>query len=196
MTAQWLRQLGHEAYVLEGGIAAARGLARPSDATPLLLPRPDFIAASEVAQRLRDGSVQLIDVAPGMSYRKAHIDGAVWSIRPRIAAAVADPAVTVVLVADEGLELAALAAMDLAEAGVHDVRLLAGGNDAARAAGLPVVSTPDTPGNAECIDFLFFTHGRHDGNTEAARQYLAWEIALVDQLDAQERGSFRVGGAE
>jgi hypothetical protein len=52
------------------------------------------------------------------------------------------------------------------------------------------------PGDADCIDFLFFTHGRHEGNAEAARRYLAWEVALVDQLDAQERRSFRVGGAE
>ena len=83
-------------------------------------------------------------------------------------------------------------AWDLADAGVKDVRFLAGGLEAARATGLPIVSTPDTPSDAECIDFLFFTHGRHDGNAEAAQQYLAWETALVDQLDAQERGAFSV----
>jgi hypothetical protein len=42
------------------------------------------------------------------------------------------------------------------------------------------------------VDFLFFTPARHDGNAEAARQYLAWEIGLIDQLDAQERGAFRI----
>jgi len=30
------------------------------------------------------------------------------------------------------------------------------------------------------------------GNAAAARQYLAWETGRVDQLDAQERGVFRV----
>jgi 3-mercaptopyruvate sulfurtransferase SseA len=120
----------------------------------------------------------------------------VWSIRPRIAAAVPDPTKTVVLIVDDELDVAALAAMDLAEAGVHDVRLLAGGHEAAGAAGLPVVSTPDKPGDADCIDFLFFTHGRHEGNADAARQYLAWEVALVAQLDAQERASFSVACAE
>jgi len=54
------------------------------------------------------------------------------------------------------------------------------------------VPSPRSPADAECIDFLFFTHGRHDGNAEAARQYLAWEIGLVDQLDAQERAVFRI----
>ena len=42
------------------------------------------------------------------------------------------------------------------------------------------------------IDFLFFTSKRHEGSAEAARQYLAWEIGLVDQLDAQERAAFRI----
>jgi rhodanese-related sulfurtransferase len=196
MTAQWLRQLGHEAYVLEGGIAAARGLAGVSDAAPLLLPSPVPITPGELAGRLRESRVRLIDLRPSMSYRKAHVGGAVWSIRPRIAAAVPDPTKTVVLIVDDELDVAALAAMDLAEAGVHDVRLLAGGHEAAGAAGLPVVSTPDKPGDADCIDFLFFTHGRHEGNADAARQYLAWEVALVAQLDAQERASFSVACAE
>jgi hypothetical protein len=82
--------------------------------------------------------------------------------------------------------------MDLAESGCKDVRLLDGGFDAWRAAGLPVAASPEAPSDADCIDFLFFTHGRHEGNAAAARQYLAWEIGLVDQLDDQERGVFRI----
>jgi hypothetical protein len=88
--------------------------------------------------------------------------------------------------------VAALAAIDLAEAGHKDIRLLAGGQGAWCAAGLPVAATPEMPADPDCIDFLFFTHGRHDGNHEAARQYLAWETGLLAQLDAQERGVFRV----
>jgi hypothetical protein len=58
-----------------------------------------------------------------------------------------------------------------------------------------MAATPDAPGDADCIDFLFFTHGRHDGNAEAARQYLAWELGLLAQLDAQERGVLSVSSA-
>jgi rhodanese-related sulfurtransferase len=191
MTAQWLRQLGHEACVLEGGMATARKLAGLRDPRAPRLQSPTPIAAGELAGRLREGSVRLIDLRPSMSYRKEHVDGAVWSIRPRIAGAVTDPAVPVTLITDEP-GTAALAALDLEDAGVRDVRLLAGGHEAARSAGLPVAATPDTPSDADRIDFLFFTHGRHEGNADAARQYLAWEIALVDQLDAQERASFRL----
>ncbi len=194
MTAQWLRQLGHQAFVLEGGIAAAGKLAGLRDTAAPVLPGLGPITPGELAERLRNGGVRLIDLRPSMSYRRGHVDGAVWSIRPRIAAAVPDPAMPVALIADEP-GVAALAALDVGEAGARDVRLRAGGHAAARVAGLSVVATPDIPGDADCIDFLFFTDGRHEGNADAARQYLAWEIALVDQLDAQERASFSVGGA-
>jgi rhodanese-related sulfurtransferase len=193
MTAQWLRQLGHEAYALTGGIAAAATLAGRRNVAASHGSAFNTIAPGELAPGLRDGSIRLLDLRPSMSYRKEHIDGALWVIRPRIAAAIADPAQAVALVADEP-GLAELAALDLAEAGARDVRVLAGGHAAARAAGLPTVATPEAPGDADCIDFVFFTHGRHDGNAEAARQYLAWELGLLAQLDPEERGALRVCG--
>ena len=140
---------------------------------------------------MRAGTAAVIDLRASMTYRKGHIAGAIWSIRPRIAAAVADRAKTIVLVADEA-QAAQLAALDLAEAGFADVRLLDGGYEAWRAAGLPTEATPDNPVDADCIDFLFFTAARHDGDEAAARAYLTWEIGLVGQLDAQERGAFRI----
>ena len=96
-----------------------------------------------------------------------------------------------VLVADDAT-LAALAAVDLAEAGATDIRLLDGRHAAWAASGQPVETTPDLPPDAKRIDFIWFTHGRHEGDAEASRQYLAWEIGLVDQLDPEERAVFRV----
>jgi rhodanese-related sulfurtransferase len=148
------------------------------------------IAPTELAEALKSETVQVIDLRASMAFRNGHIPQAKWSIRPRVAAAVA-PETAIVLVSEEP-PVAALAARDLAEAGHADVRLLAGGQGAWCAAGLPVAATPELPADPDCIDFLFFTHGRHDGNQEAARQYLAWETGLVGQLDAQERGVFRV----
>jgi len=189
--AAWLRQLGHEACVLEGGAAAAAQVAQPQRTIASAAPAPAAMAPTALAEAVRQGTALVIDLRPAMSYRAGHIPQARWSIRPRIAAAVADTSKTVVLIADEP-GVAALAALDLAEAGCTDIRLLAGGHEAWRAASLPVVATPDDPPDADCIDFLFFTHGRHEGNEEAGRQYLAWEIGLVGQLDAQERGAFRI----
>ena len=98
---------------------------------------------------------------------------------------------TLVLVADD-LRVAALAALDLAEAGCGDVAILKGGVAAWSAENRPLVSTPGEPADGDCIDFVFHTLGRNEGNLDAARAYLAWEVGLVDQLDADERASFRL----
>jgi rhodanese-related sulfurtransferase len=191
VVAAWLRQQGHEACVLEGGLASAARVTAPAPARSPDLPALKAISPHELASTLANDAPHVIDVRPGMTFRKGHIPQAQWSIRPRIAAAIPDRAKPVVLVADEP-GVAALAAIDLTEAGCKDVRLLEGGCEAWRAAGLPVTASPRSPTDAECIDFVFFTHGRHDGNEAAARAYLAWEIGLVDQLDAEERAAFRI----
>jgi rhodanese-related sulfurtransferase len=189
VVAGWLRQLGHEAFILDGGTAAAAAhdLRRPL-ATPSNLPQLQPVSAAETADGLGSGAAQIFDLRSAMSYRAGHIAGATWTIRPRITADAAG-ARTIVLVADDPA-VAALAAIDLKEAGAQDIRILAGGHEAWRSAGLPVESSPDRPSDADCIDFLFFTHDRHS-NADAARQYLAWETGLLDQLDDQERGVFR-----
>ena len=189
MVAAWLRQLGHDACVIEGGVAAARALPWRRSAGAKLAPLPT-IAPADAVPAIAGGTLRAIDLRAGMTFRKGHAAGSVWSIRPRIGAAAPDVR-PVVLIADEP-EVAALAAHDLAAAGCKDVRLLAGGFDAWRAAGLPVEATPDVPADSECIDFLFFTARRHDNDPEAARQYLAWETGLLGQLDEQERGVFRM----
>ncbi len=190
VVAGWLRQLGHEAFVVNGGAAGAaahdwrRRLASPE------LPSLAGISAAETADGLRSGAVRVLDLRPGMSYRAGHIAGAAWTIRPRIAADAVGIAKTTVLVAGDPA-VAALAAIDLRTAGASDIRILAGGFAAWRDAGLPVEESPERPSDADCIDFLFFTHDRQS-NAEAARQYLAWETGLLDQLDDQERGVFRL----
>jgi len=193
VVAAWLLQLGHDACVLEGGIEAAARLdwGRPT-ARPAL-PSLPAIAPRALADALAARRAQALDLRPSMAYRKSHASQARWSIRPRIAAAAAGAAGTVALIADEA-EPARLAALDLAEAGFSDVRLLEGGHEAWCAAGLPVAATPGVPADADCIDFLFFTAARHDGDAAAARAYLAWEMGLVGQLDAQERAAFRIAG--
>ena len=189
VVAAWMRQLGHDACVLAGGIVAA-GAHFWRRRGPPDLPELRMVAPGEVAPAIASGAVQAIDLRAGMTFRKGHIAGAAWSIRPRIGAA-ASHGRPIVLVADEP-GVAALAALDLGEGGCKDIRLLAGGFEAWRAAGLPVEATPDRPADRDCIDFLFFTARRHDNDPEAARQYLTWETGLLAQLDEQERGVFRI----
>ncbi|QOQ77123.1 cystathionine beta-lyase [Pseudomonas poae] len=175
IVASWLRQLGHEAYVLEGGIAS--GLALPVLQPVAYEPLP-LISAQALALELND--VNLIDLRPSMLFRKGHIAGSQWSIRSLLKT----DHRPLVLVADDPA-LAAFAAEGVS------ARLLDGGFAAWAAAGLPVNQGPQTLPDAQCIDFLFFTHDRHSGNKDAARQYLAWEIGLLAQMSEAEIASLK-----
>jgi rhodanese-related sulfurtransferase len=152
------------------------------------------IDAQTLSTRLAQGEVALIDLRASMQFRAGHIPKARWSIRPRLANDVKGETRQLVLVADDAALAAWAAASELAGHS-HAPLLLEGGMAAWRAAGLPVEATPDLPADADCIDYLFFVHDRHDGNKEAARRYLAWETGLVAQLDAQERAAFRLPAA-
>jgi hypothetical protein len=136
----------------------------------------------------------------------AHIAGARWAIRPRLGAADLHGASEILLVARDwavgvaddgavgaaiGAAMAGAAAIDLAEISGLSVSMVSGGPDTWRAAGLEVVASPDSPGNSDCIDYLFFVHDRHAGNLDAAQAYLDWETGLVAQLDTQERAVLR-----
>ena len=80
--------------------------------------------------------------------------------------------------------------MDLRDAGVSSIHLLAGGPDDWAAAGHNIVATPDLPADADRLDFLFFVHDRHTGNAQASRDYLNWELGLIGQLKDWELNLF------
>jgi rhodanese-related sulfurtransferase len=191
VVASWLKQLGCHAYVLEGGVTAAL---RGTPASPPRLPGIATMSAAQLNDMLASSLVAVFDLGPSMTFRKAHIPGSHWSIRPRLLDAARRAARHIVLVADEPA-VARLVAVDLLEAGIADVKLLEGGRSAWAAAGFPTAASPDSPPDAECIDYLFFVHDRHAGNKAAMRQYLAWETGLMAQLDREDLSAFRVGPA-
>ncbi|WP_354683454.1 rhodanese-like domain-containing protein [Cupriavidus necator] len=195
VVASWLRQMGHDAVVLQGGLQAGldAGLAAAQGPQPEVA-APPAVAAAALAAGLQDRSMLALDLRGSMAYRAGHIAGSRWSIRPRLAQDLAGVPhdTVVVLVGDaDGGDPAALAVASLHALGFADVRRLHGGLAAWQRAGLPLGRGADTLPDARCIDFLFFVHDRHDGNKAAARQYLAWETNLVSQLDAQELATFR-----
>lgn len=190
VVASWLYQLGYEVAILEQGID-----------TPLHLPPPQeppsaVIAADAQAAvyKLAQGTARLLDVRASSAYLKQHAAGTDWSIRPRLLSWLRQqPSLpsTIILVADNHA-VATLAAHDLLEAGVARVEWIAGLAPLAEA-GWPTVQDDTTPTPQERIDYLFFVHDRHDGNAEAAQQYLDWETALIGQCTPDELGAFRLG---
>jgi len=188
VVASWLLQLGCDAYVLEGGVKAK--LAAAPAAAPAL-PELPAITAGELKKLIDTKACTVFDVGPSMDYRKAHLPGSHWSIRTRIAKDAANAKTPIVLVAADA-NTARLAAIELLDAGVTDIRLFEGGVTAWHKAGHPTAASADIPDNRECIDYLFFVHDRHAGNREAMQQYLSWETGLMAQLGEQDKSVFRL----
>jgi rhodanese-related sulfurtransferase len=182
-TAMWLLGMGHQVWVLRADASAVTPAPAPAPSTsaPAALATID---ADAVPARVAAGTV-LLDLSPSTAYRAAHIDGARWATRARLDRLGLRGSESVLLAGPA--DSASLAALDLGELGVRRIEHVAGGPDDWRQAGLDLVSTPAIPGDAECIDYLFFVHDRHDGNLDAARRYLEWEVGLLEQMDAQER---------
>ena len=188
VVAAWLKQLGCDVYVLEGGVNSGLKVPGPAKLTLPALPK---VSAEELKQALADGSCSAFYLGPSMNYRKQHVPGSRWSIRSRIVKDAGNVKNVVLITRDT--DVAQATAIDLAEAGITNVKLLEGGLATWTNAGYALEATPNTPSDAQCIDYLFFVHDRHLGNREAMKQYLAWETGLIKQLDEQDKASFKVG---
>ncbi|MCZ4351662.1 rhodanese-like domain-containing protein [Roseovarius aestuarii] len=172
-TAIWLRGMGHDARVLRDAPIGQATILTPVDRVDL----DDLQAAGT-----------LLDASRGMDYRKAHIKGAIWVNRAHIHLRRPDlPGPITIVGRDPALIRGIHAELELQ--GHGDLRCVCSGPEDWRKAGLEIVTSPDSPTEAECIDHLFFVHDRHDGNLDAARRYLEWETGLLAQLDDYERAA-------
>lgn len=197
--ASWLAMLGWEVAVWENALVdnANAGLTTRStkQSTEREIENKEhrlkIVKANQLAEHISNG-VKLIDLRPSMKYRESHIKNSIWSIRPRLENLRKQINGYPVLIMAEDLEIAKLAAKDLEEMNIKEIYLNLDTPNEWELAKLPLETTPDIPTDSECIDYLFFVHDRHDGNKAAARQYLAWEMNLLAQIDEQERKGFKL----
>jgi hypothetical protein len=194
VTAHWLKQLGWEVYVLDRaleGVPLESGTPNLTSAADL--PDASFVDIPEAA-RLIEAGARAISVDPSALYRQSHPSGALWATRARLDRLPVEflrATAVVVWAADE--VLARLAAHDLAQLTAARVVVARGGPGAWKAAGLALEATPDTPPDADRIDFLFWAHDRHDGNPAAMRTYLGWEADLPGQIGDPATAGYRLG---
>ncbi len=198
VTAMWLKQMGHNVFVTNFDVAAQdvdrlEVGAGPIDGADDFLPADTLFEdceLSEVSMR-QAGGAQILDLNHSMDYRKGHIEGAVWCLRPDLSQLKLDPD-REIIVAATTRAAAEIAAADLWEIGYRKLSYLTGTADDWREAGIKVVETPSEPPDNRARDYLFFVHDRHDGNLEAARGYLAWETELIRLMDDQEKSLFEI----
>src|SRR5438094_210023 len=163
-------------------------------------------AAERVARQLRidcgnlaaltaRNEATIVDLSLSREYVKAHIPGAWFAIRSRLAQALAKIplAGTLVLTSEDG----ALAGRAVGEARAltdRAVRALDGGNATWRAAGH--VLTAEEPRMAdEAVDVWLKPYERAREQTAAMREYLSWEVDLPARIARDGSANFMRFGA-
>ncbi len=193
MTASWLRRMGWDAAVVEGGlegIELERGIPAPNTgAFPLAGPEPEAIQPLE----LHANSAVIVDLALSRHHRQGHIPGAWFAIRARLAAALDKlPAQGDLVLTSEDDTIARYAAAELRTR--RPVKVLAGGTATWKAARLPV-ETGMGPLASEPDDVALSARDRPAERERYMREYLAWEIDLVNQIARDTDCRFRLAPA-
>ena len=170
MTASWLNQMGwQDVYVLSdlSGFELEQGPRKPG------VRYPPWPITSQV------GGV-VLDFSNSLRFHHRHIPGAWWAVRSRLkeaAAKIGHPRM-IVLTSEDGV-LAHLAAPEVAalfrEA---QVRVLDGGNAAWKG---PWESGHERS-TTERDDVWYKPYDHQAGFEKHAREYLAWEVALLEQI--------------
>ena len=189
MTAHWLNQMGwDEVYVLEP--EGADGLAGwPAESGVRTQAVPGFRKWRTAPD---PAGATVLDLSTSLRFRARHIPGAWWAVRARLAQArdKLGEVKRVLLTSEDGV-LAHLAAPEAALLWPGaDVKVLEGGNAAWFAAGKPEEKGIERATTA-VDDVAYKAYDHVKDYEQRAREYLAWEVALVDQIKRDPAIRFR-----
>jgi rhodanese-related sulfurtransferase len=189
MTASWLNQMGwDDVYVLEpegeDGFAGWPAQTGPRRKTVLGLKPWETTADVQGAT--------VLDFSTSLRFRARHVPGAWWAVRSRMEEArkhVGDKKL-LVLTSEDGV-LAQLAAPEAAALWPGaQVKVLAGGNEAHFARGGEAESGVERATTA-LDDVAYKAYDHVKDYAQRAREYLEWEVALVDQIKRDPAIRFR-----
>ena len=178
MTASWLNQMGwNEVYVLEDAELSESGPRQPK-----ITATPPWRTVSAIP----DGAT-VLDLSTSLRFHKGHIPGAWWGVRSRLSeakAAIGDVP-SLVLTSEDGV-LAHLAAAEAATL-FANVVVLEGGNAAWKGSTESGVERATTTRD----DVWYKPYDHSADYLKHARDYLDWEVALVEQIKRDPTIRFR-----
>jgi rhodanese-related sulfurtransferase len=180
MTASWLNQMGWpDVHVLESeqGLRRESGPRRPNV--------PGFVPWAMV----REPAGTVLDFSTSLRFRRKHIPGAWWAVRSRLAEATPKIGATgaITLTSEDGI-LAHLAAPEAQKLWPQaTVRVLSDGNAGWKGEWEEGIERATT-----AIDDVWYKPYDHARDYEKhARDYLSWEVALVEQIKKDPTIRFR-----
>jgi len=193
MTASWLTQMGWtDVAVLVASPVNCGWEEGPHVSRVLGLGSPTYIEPLDLRNRLAAGEATVIDLDLSKRYALGHIPGAWFAIRSRVETSLSrgPPNQAIVLTSSDGA-LAALAAVELQAIADKPVMALAGGTQAWVRASLPL-ETGTTRMADEADDVFLMPRERGQDREAAMREYLTWEINLVNDMAEDDDHRFRV----
>jgi rhodanese-related sulfurtransferase len=194
MTASWLNQMGWpEVAVLDDaleGVTLERG---PESVDVLGIDEcsADEISVADLDVVLRQGHASVIDLGFSRAYRAGHIPEAWFMTRARLAQCISGvPRCGRLILASSDGVLARIAAAEVAALTDEPVQVLAGGTDAWVAAGMAVAAGAEHL--ADVADDVWLRPYEKDwGVEDSMREYLTWEVGLVEQLERDGTARFQ-----
>ena len=194
-TAAWLARMGFpNVYVLDEHAPAASVEVGDAPETVLGLGAAEAktVTADELATLLKRGDVVVVDVATSRQYRAGHIPGAWFAVRGRLVADAAKlPKAALYVLTSPDEVIARLAISELEAATGKPVGLLLGGTQAWWGAGHPLERQAEHLAS-RTDDVLLKAFERRDQKEAAMREYLQWEVGLVEQVRRDGTLQFRL----
>ncbi len=178
MTASWLNQMGwNDVYVLEDAELTESGPRKPR-----IPGTPPWRTVRAIPQ-----GAAVLDLSTSLRFYHRHIPGAWWGVRSRLAEArAAIPATNILVLTSEDGVLAHLAAPEAA-ALWPEVHVLEGGNAAWTGPTESGVERATTTRD----DVWYKPYDHTSDYLKHARDYLEWEVALVEQIKRDPTIRFR-----
>jgi hypothetical protein len=133
--------------------------------------------------------VTVVDLGSSVSYERGHSPGALWCVRARLARALDGLAGPVVLTSPDGL-LARVALSEARAMTEADVQALAGGTDRWLAEGRATESRLEQI-VGETDDVWYKPYEHRGAQDQFMRDYLTWEVALLEQIERDGTTRFR-----
>ena len=185
MTASWLAQMGwRDVFVWREAMSGAKLVAGPvpEDVLGLVGAAAPSVSPAELTALLDREQAIVVDLATSLEHRRGHIPGAWFAVRARLAQALPklERSRALVLASPDGV-LARLAAAEAAALWETPVSVLDGGTAAWSAAGLALDEGSERMLD-EAPDVYHLPYDNAGGVEKAMRDYLTWEVALVEQL--------------
>jgi rhodanese-related sulfurtransferase len=196
ITASWLTQLGWAQVFAHATRQTGSGRVQGGDPAAAWPPVPvvDSVDAPSLSSQLHSGQAVLIDLASSLAYESGHIPGARFAVRARLTAAqlgeILGPGQTLVLTSPDGV-LARFAAQEIAAQIKAPVKVLEGGTAGWKAAALPLETGPGLLPALHAADDVWRTPYQAKDRLAAFREYLGWEVNLLEQVRRDATVNFR-----